>query len=85
MNKTDEDKVYTVGESGNTRGHIRSFVLREVVPGRYTLIAIENGWDLDGRSPEAIARYLPAGQRVTVEETSSQAVHRTAPVELQPR
>lgn len=62
-----------------------SFVLREVVPGRYTLIAIENGWDLDGRSPEAIARYLPAGQRVTVEETSSQAVHRTAPVELQPR
>lgn len=62
-----------------------SFALHEVVPGRYTLVAIENGWDLDWRSPEAIVRYLPAGQRVTVEEASSQTLHRVAPVELQPR
>lgn len=62
-----------------------SFALREVAPGRYTLVAIENGWDLDWRSPEAIARYLPAGQRVTIEEVSSQILHRVAPVELQPR
>jgi len=29
VGEQDEDKVYTVGETGNTRGHIRSFVLRQ--------------------------------------------------------
>lgn len=62
-----------------------SFSLREVSPGRYTLLAIENGWDLDWSQPELIARYLPGGQRVTVQGVSTQTLRLTDPVEVQPR
>ena len=43
-----------------------SFQLNRVVPGQYTLVAIENGWTLDWARAEVIAHYLAGGQRVTV-------------------
>jgi Carboxypeptidase regulatory-like domain len=43
-----------------------SFTLKRVIPGEYTLVAIEDGWTLDWARPEVIAHYLAEGQKVTV-------------------
>lgn len=43
-----------------------SFTLNRVVPGEYTLVAIEDGWTLDWANPEVISHYLERGQKVTV-------------------
>jgi hypothetical protein len=43
-----------------------SFSLRNAVPGQYTVVAIQNGWDLDWSQPGIIARFLPRGSPVTV-------------------
>lgn len=52
-----------------------SFSLRDVTPGQYTVIAIQDGWKLDWQHRESLARYLPSGVPVTVSEG-------TAPVRL---
>lgn len=43
-----------------------SFLLRATLPGKYTLVAIDDGWDLEWRRPEVLAPYLKAGQTVVV-------------------
>jgi hypothetical protein len=43
-----------------------SFTLQRVIPGEYTVVAIEDGWTLDWAHPEVIAHYLPGGVKVTV-------------------
>ena len=43
-----------------------TFTLREVVPGRYTAIAIQNGWEMEWASPEALRPYLAKGTPVQV-------------------
>jgi hypothetical protein len=43
-----------------------TFSLQNVVPGSYTLLAIENGWDLDWSQPSAIAPYLAQGRTIEV-------------------
>ena len=43
-----------------------TFVLRNVIPGSYTLLAIENGWDLDWSQPGVIASYLKRGRRIEI-------------------
>jgi len=42
-----------------------TFTLRDVVPGRYTAIAIQNGWDLEWASP-ALRPYLAGGIPVQI-------------------
>jgi hypothetical protein len=44
-----------------------TFSLNSVVPGKYTAIAIENGWDLEWRSPAVLNTYLKKGQPVEVQ------------------
>lgn len=44
-----------------------SFTLAAVVPGAYTLVAIENGWDLEWMKPEVLKSYLGAGVAMQVE------------------
>jgi hypothetical protein len=61
-----------------------SFSLSGVVPGEYTVVAIEDGWELDWLQPGALARYLPRGQSVTVNE-GNHTVHPAGPVAAQPR
>ena len=60
-----------------------SFSLRGVVPGQYTVVAIENGWDLDWARPEVIGRFLPRGIGVTVTESSGKLLHLSQPVPVQ--
>ena len=43
-----------------------TFTLRDVVPGRYTAIALQNGWDMEWASPEALRPYLAKGTPVVV-------------------
>jgi hypothetical protein len=43
-----------------------SFTLNRVVPGNYTLVAIEDGWTLDWARPEVITPYLTHGLNVRV-------------------
>jgi hypothetical protein len=62
-----------------------SFVLRDVVPGQYTVVAIEDGWELDWARPEVIGRYLPHGLGVTVSSQSGKSVSLVEPVVVQAR
>jgi protocatechuate 3,4-dioxygenase beta subunit len=60
-----------------------SFAFREVVPGRYTVVAIENGWDLDWAKPEVLEPYLRRGQKIVVGETAKGSLDLPSPVEVQ--
>jgi protocatechuate 3,4-dioxygenase beta subunit len=62
-----------------------SFNLNSVIPGAYTIVAIENGWDLDWSRPGVIAHYAKRGQAVTVTDRAQSAMHLANPVEVQPR
>jgi hypothetical protein len=43
-----------------------TFTLTDVVPGRYTAIAIRNGWDLEWGSPDVLRPYLAHGTPVQI-------------------
>jgi Carboxypeptidase regulatory-like domain len=43
-----------------------TFSLPYVIPGSYTLLAIENGWDLDWSRPEVIGAYSKFGRPIEV-------------------
>ena len=43
-----------------------TFSLRNVVPGSYTLLAIDDGWDLDWSQPSVISVYLRHGRKIEV-------------------
>jgi hypothetical protein len=51
-----------------------SFNLPTVHPGKYTVVAIENGWELDWFTPGVIQKYLPGGKPVQVSANSTQTV-----------
>jgi hypothetical protein len=61
-----------------------SFQLDRVVPGQYTLVAIEDGWTLDWARPEVIARYLPKGLRIIV-PSRTKDIAITDKIEVQPK
>jgi hypothetical protein len=60
-----------------------SFSLKNVIPGSYSIVAIENGWDLDWAEPVVLAGYLKHGQTVAVEGRAQTAVHLADVVEVQ--
>ena len=75
-------KALTRRDQSNTDG---SFTLHDVLPGDYTLLAIAGGWELNWSSPPAMARYLSAGTRVRVTESSGKVVQLGDPVEVEGR
>jgi 5-hydroxyisourate hydrolase-like protein (transthyretin family) len=48
-----------------------SFLMSPLFPGRYTLLAIENGWDLEWSDPGVLFRFLPAGQPIELQPGAS--------------
>jgi 5-hydroxyisourate hydrolase-like protein (transthyretin family) len=62
-----------------------SFALRDVAPGQYTVVAIEDGWELDWERPEVMGRYLPGGISVTVTESSGKLLRLSHEVPVQSR
>jgi Carboxypeptidase regulatory-like domain len=83
----------TLGDLGALQGLFRrdqsdsdgSFGLRDVVPGQYILVAIDDGWPLDWAEPQVIARYLPGGIAVTVSDKPGKLVTLSDPVPVQTR
>jgi hypothetical protein len=62
-----------------------SFSLRSVVPGSYTIVAIENGWDLDWSRPGVIANYAEHGKSITVSDGAQGSMNVPDTVEVQAR
>jgi protocatechuate 3,4-dioxygenase beta subunit len=62
-----------------------SFLLRSVIPGSYTIVAIENGWDLDWSRPGVIEHYAQHGQTITVTGQTQTTMRLTDSVEVQSR
>jgi hypothetical protein len=60
-----------------------TFSLPNIVPGSYTLLAIENGWDLDWSQPTAIAPYLPRGRAIEIGAAAGQTMRVAEAVEVQ--
>ncbi len=62
-----------------------TFALRDVVPGSYTLLAIDNGWELDWARPGVIAAYMKGGRRVEVGNQEGRPMNVTESIEAQSR
>jgi len=62
-----------------------SFGLRNVIPGKYTVVAIEDGWTLNWAAPNVIAHYLAHGQSVTITGTNRKTTALKEAVEVQPK
>ena len=62
-----------------------SFSLRDVVPGQYTVVAIQDSWELDWARQEVISRYLSHGVPVTVTVSSSKLLKLSEAVPVQSR
>jgi Carboxypeptidase regulatory-like domain len=62
-----------------------SFSLRGVIPGQYSLVAIEDAWGFDWSKPGQLAHYAQRGQTITVPEGVQTTIHLPEPIEVQPR
>jgi hypothetical protein len=62
-----------------------SFVLRGVIPGTYTVAAIEDAWGFDWSKPTLLSRYSEHGQTLTIGELMQGVVSLPEPVEVQAR
>ena len=62
-----------------------SFVLRGVIPGTYTVIAVEDAWGSAWLQPSVLSRYVQHGQNVTIGELMEGSMHLPDPVEVQRR
>ena len=61
-----------------------SFEFRNVAPGHYILVAIEEGWNLNWEGPGVIDPYLERGVSVSIKSSSARIVLET-PLEAQPQ
>ncbi len=61
-----------------------SFNLLGVAPGAYTVVAIEDGWDLDWALPSVIAPYIKNGESVTISDQPGHSMQLPKNVEVQP-
>lgn len=59
-----------------------TFTLRNVTPGAYTLVAIENGWDLDWSQQDVIAVYAKHGRLLNVENTPGTPLRLDKPISV---
>jgi carboxypeptidase family protein len=58
-----------------------TFTLREILPGRYTVVAIERGWELDWQDPTILKPYLEHGQVLDIAANKTYKIS----LNLQPR
>lgn len=61
-----------------------SFDFPQVMPGQYTLIAVQDGWTLDRSHPESIEKYLAGGLKVAVPSRAGDIPLKDA-IEVQPK
>jgi hypothetical protein len=61
-----------------------SFSLQGIAPGSYTVVAIEDGWNLDWALPAVIEPYLKKGQTVMISDDTNHSQELPEAVEVQP-
>jgi len=61
-----------------------SFNLQGIAPGSYTVVAIEDGWNLDWALPTVIGPYLKGAKTVTISAQHGQSMQLPEPIEVQP-
>jgi hypothetical protein len=61
-----------------------SFNLQGIAQGSYTVVAIEDGWNLDWSLPSVIEPYLKKGKTVTITDQHGQLVQLPEAIEVQP-
>jgi hypothetical protein len=61
-----------------------TFALQGVIPGAYTIVAIEDAWGLDWLQPNALARYVQHGQSISIGDFMNGTLHLPNPIEVQP-
>jgi uncharacterized surface anchored protein len=62
-----------------------TFLMPGVIPGSYTIVAVEDAWGFEWLQPGVLARYVQHGQNLTIGELMRGSVHLPDPVEVQPR
>jgi hypothetical protein len=62
-----------------------SFHLKGVPPGRYALIAIQDGWDLEWQREGVFDPYLPRSTEVVIPPAATGPIKLPAPITVQPR
>jgi hypothetical protein len=62
-----------------------TFVVRDVIPGSYTIVAIEDAWGFAWLQPGVLARYLLNGQNLNITEAMKGTIYLPDPVQVQPR
>ena len=65
--------------------HDGSFNINGIGPGIYTLLAIDDGRDLDWQQESVLSRYLPAAVTVQIPDTTDKIQTLTEPLIVQPR
>ena len=60
-----------------------TFAVNAVVPGEYTLVAIENAWDLEWSHPDVLAPYLRQGRKINVAPGTNGSFKVEEPVAVQ--
>ena len=62
-----------------------TFSLPGVIPGAYTVVAVEDAWGSEWMKPGVLARYVQHGQTITIADTMTGTVRLPRPVEVQNR
>jgi hypothetical protein len=62
-----------------------TFLVRGVIPGSYTIVAVEDAWGFEWLKPGVLSRYAEHGQPLDIGPLMQRTVHLPDPVEAQPR
>jgi hypothetical protein len=62
-----------------------TFTLPGVIPGNYTVVAVEDAWGFAWLNPGVLARYIQHGQNVVVQEQMTGTLHLPEAIEVQPK
>jgi len=56
-----------------------------VIPGSYTVVAVQDAWGFDWLKPSVLQRFIEHGQSVNIGEKARGTLHLPRPVEVQQR
>ncbi len=62
-----------------------SFDFKGLAPGAYTVLSIDNGWNLEWSRDVVLSRYLPAAVTVQIPDNAPETVTIPTPVPVQPK
>jgi hypothetical protein len=62
-----------------------TFSVAFIVPGTYTIVAVEDAWGVEWLQPGVLSRYAQHGQELTIGPLMRGTVHLPDPVEVQPK